>query len=172
MLPNIEDVAMFGLLISVPEAVNPWHWFQNTQQNAEMSHVLDTISRTELKLVQIAALPDDWDGYGAECISEAAISNTKAILPFLAENPDILESAEFVPNPYGTLSLLWEKDGETAHLEIGTSRFSFYGPELGGGGLLKLEGAVGSMSRDVLDSLTALRDIKWEGESNSLTLVA
>ncbi|MBU2803922.1 hypothetical protein HF668_01835 [Acidithiobacillus ferridurans] len=172
MLPDIEGIALFGLLISVPDAVNPWPWFQNIRQSMEVSHVSDTISRAEVKLIQIAALPDDWDGYGAECISEAAIRNTKAILPFLAENPDILESAEFIPNPYGTLSLLWEKGGETAHLEIGTSRFSFYGPGLECGGPLKLEGAVGNMSRNVLDSLTALWGIKWEGESNSLTLAA
>lgn len=171
ILSNIGDMAAIGLL-STPETFDPLQWFQSSRQGSKTCVVSGAISRAESRLLQIAALPEDWDGYGGEPISESAIRNTKAILPFLAEELDILESAEFIPNPYGTVSILWEKHGETAHLEIGASRFSFYGPESGSENLLKLEGTVNRMSRNILDSLATLYDIKREGESSSLTLAA
>jgi hypothetical protein len=72
---------------------------------------------------ELAALPENWDGYGALGISaETTLNALKALDAFLDDVP----TPEITPSPNGTLSFEWESPRGVAHLEIGRTRFSFY----------------------------------------------
>ncbi len=81
------------------------------------------LSVAEARIDEIAALPDNWDGYDAIQIGYEATRNAKNALSKLygvAPIPDI------TPNPNGTISLEWESAEGFGHLEIGRTRFSFF----------------------------------------------
>jgi hypothetical protein len=73
-------------------------------------------------LYALAALPENWDGYGALHISAETIHNARRALNVLAHAP----LPEITPNPNGTISFEWETESSEAHLEIGKTRYSFY----------------------------------------------
>lgn len=94
---------------------------------------------------ELAALPEDWDGYGAPRISTETAKNTVGALKVLlakAPAPDIM------PNPNGTLSLEWESLKGVADLEIGRTRFSFYIKPSVGVPILK-DGLADNIDRDI-----------------------
>lgn len=125
-----RDVSADGLLLP-----------KETRQRVEML-------ASYLDVDRLATLQDNWDGYGAIRIDGDTIKNTKAALA------SILRAApapEIAPNPNGTISLEWETQRGTAHLEIGKTRFGFY---------LKPVGEQGSVfdgdPRGALDGLGAV----------------
>jgi len=77
----------------------------------------------------LATLGADWDGYGALAIDPLTISNAttaiRALLP-LVPKPDV------TPNPNGTISFEWESGIGLSHLEIGKTKYSFYGRSFSG----------------------------------------
>lgn len=85
---------------------------------------LHTESRSAKGMIEeLAALPENWDGYGALRISAETTRNALKALDILRKDvpmPDI------TPSPNGTLSFEWESPKGAAHLEIGRTRFSFY----------------------------------------------
>lgn len=78
---------------------------------------------------EFQALDDNWDGYDAARISDAACVAARA---FLNSLPSGLESPELSPNPSGTISMDWQSSHGAAQLELGKSKFSFYLRRRGG----------------------------------------
>ena len=81
------------------------------------------VSVAKAKITELAAMPGNWDGYGALRISQEAEQNAiKAIEVLLRRAP----VPDIVPNPNGTISFEWESNQGVGHLEVGKTRFSFY----------------------------------------------
>ena len=73
-------------------------------------------------LSEIKELEEGWDGYGAYKISEEACDIANTILhtiPYNRETPDI------VPTANGTISLSWDSQNNSFHLEIGKTMYSY-----------------------------------------------
>ncbi|MFT8233505.1 hypothetical protein ACLNBI_18375 [Pseudomonas guariconensis] len=71
----------------------------------------------------LAALPNNWDGYGAIPVNQAAIDNARSAVGMMFAN---LPEADIFANPNGTITFEWENEKGTANLEIGDTRFAFY----------------------------------------------
>jgi hypothetical protein len=81
------------------------------------------IRDAKAKVEEFAAMPENWDGYGALQISPETKKNAQAALDVIllhAPSPDI------TPNSNGTVSFEWETAKGISHLEIGRTKFSFY----------------------------------------------
>lgn len=89
---------------------------QSVISDAPLQIALNNIS-------DLAALPEDWDGDGALALHPSTISNAKNAVYGLA---GLVGSADCYPNPNGTVSMQWETSLGRAHLEIGSTRYSFY----------------------------------------------
>ena len=72
---------------------------------------------------EFAAMKENWDGYGAARIAEAASNNAKSALSRLL---GVTPCPDLSPNPNGTISMEWEGESGYAVLEVGNSRYSFY----------------------------------------------
>lgn len=79
------------------------------------------------QLNSIECLPKNWDGYGADIISEESIDNVRLFLDkyqkTLKKN---LQKSSLIPNPCGTVSLIYDTKPNIFHLEIGKTHYSFY----------------------------------------------
>jgi hypothetical protein len=88
------------------------------------------IEEAKRQIAELRMLANNWDGYGAIPIQENTKNNA------LAAADQVLQWAPFpadiAPNPNGTISLEWETEYGTAHLEIGLTRYSFYMDRRGG----------------------------------------
>ncbi len=96
--------------------VSQW---SKTMSPGSSSLFLDAFARIDA----FAALGDNWDGYGALPISEAAIRNARFVLERLSHScptPDV------VPNSNGTISFEWETRSAYACLEIGVTRYALF----------------------------------------------
>jgi hypothetical protein len=82
-----------------------------------------TVNQTVKRIIEeLAAMPENWDGYGALRISAETRRNALKALDALLDVP----TPGITPNANGTLSFEWESPRGVAHLEIGRTRFSFY----------------------------------------------
>lgn len=71
-------------------------------------------------------LPSNWDGYGAVAVHGASIELAKKIL-LLSYMRNLSAKIEDVqPNPNGTLSIIWENNGNEVMMEVGDKAFSYY----------------------------------------------
>ena len=111
----------------------------------ELANALESVE-------EFAAMPANWDGYGALEILEQTASNTKSALERLmvvAPAPDI------TPNPNGTISLEWETHEGFAHIEIGMTRYSgFVKPKVGDSH--RFDGQADSITLDLGSSIAAI----------------
>ncbi len=75
----------------------------------------------------LKGLSENWDGYGAEAISQKAVSSTLFIISLL-NNPQFhgLPLPEISPETNGTISMSWESSKGEAYLEIGQTRYAGY----------------------------------------------
>lgn len=62
-------------------------------------------------LESFESLENDWDGYGAEPLSQSILDRSKAALRLIATNAPM---PELVPNSNGTLSMEWNGGGARA----------------------------------------------------------
>jgi hypothetical protein len=88
-----------------------------------MAIVPDTsrLSASNRRLDELAALPDDWDSYGAPPLSATAIRHARGTLLALTEQPDLLgvsgvNPAHIAPLPSGGVQLEWT--GPRAEIEV------------------------------------------------------
>lgn len=75
------------------------------------------------RLVELAALPANWDGEGAEPLSKRTLDNALHIALALSEKtrfPDV------TPNAGDTVTFEWESDAGSALMEIGHATYSFW----------------------------------------------
>lgn len=73
------------------------------------------------QLLDLASLPNGWDGEGAAAISDNIVNRVKTIL---SQTRSLAASPDLIPNTNGTISLEWESDDRFIHLEIGENDFS------------------------------------------------
>src|SRR5262245_6918574 len=81
------------------------------------------LMEAKAKVEDFAAMPENWDGYGAIRIGFETKNNAQSALELIliyAPAPDI------TPNSNGTISFEWETPHGVSHLEIGRTKFSFY----------------------------------------------
>lgn len=134
-------------------------WFQNRR-----IELWETAAR-EGNLSEIAALPADWDGCGAEPVSQQAIGHARTVLASLS----VADAApdQIVPSAAGTVLFDWETDFGIAHLEIGRSTFGFYAaPKIGRP--IMLGGEIGGLHVEYICS--ALATIEPTVTKSSLAL--
>lgn len=98
----------------------------------------------------LAAMPPNWDGYGALPIDPLTAENAMRAVEALSELP----SPEITPNPNGTLSFEWQSKKGLAHLEIGKTRYSCY-IALSSTAPLYADGAADRIPLDLADSVAA-----------------
>jgi hypothetical protein len=96
------------------------------------------------KIEDFAALPENWDGYGAIQISEETKINAQSALEYILRHAPV---PDITPNPNGTLSFEWETARGIGHLEIGRTRFSFYIKPCSGTPMLA-DGSVSQITED------------------------
>lgn len=72
---------------------------------------------------ELGHLEEDWDGYGAASIDISIILRAREIYAALVRQ---LPAPDISPNPNGTISFEWTKDGASAHYEVGRNGYSFY----------------------------------------------
>ncbi|NOT59402.1 MAG: hypothetical protein HOP19_04165 [Acidobacteria bacterium] len=74
--------------------------------------------RTEAlnKIVELAALPENWDGYGSRRIQSAAQHQTTNLIEKLSQTA--LPAPQIFPVPGGGLQLEWQTEQSGAELEI------------------------------------------------------
>jgi|SRR5271157_2016603 len=75
-------------------------------------------------LQEFATLKQDWDGYGASPISDAARVHARSLIDMIEAAPGAPPIPEISPTPSGTISFEWETQGAYAYLEIGSTRYS------------------------------------------------
>ncbi len=75
---------------------------------------------TSATLDDIAALQDNWDGYGASSVPSSIIESCRALLPLLRAGYEI------APVPNGVVAVEWETEAGRACLEVGLTRYSMY----------------------------------------------
>lgn len=93
-------------------------------------------------LGEIALLEPNWDGYGAQAVSEQVINNA---LMFLGEVEKLnVSTSELKVSPInnGVVAFSWERDEVEGYLEIGNARFSGYIKHKKGG-LTFMDGELG-----------------------------
>jgi hypothetical protein len=78
-------------------------------------------STNDPALDDIAALKDNWDGYGALAPTRESCSYARS---FLANATDGIPIPEVNPTSNGTINLEWKSDSGTAFFEIGKTRYS------------------------------------------------
>lgn len=100
-------------------------------------------------LDEIAALPRNWDGYGAPAMTGEICATAKAAVSGLLRHVPL---PEITPNSNDTISLEWEATRGVAHLEIGTEQFSFF-LKAHGGVPVYLQGAIQELSPDGLGQI-------------------
>ena len=148
VLSNIEYFLLStAISVSVPHPVAAdWVLPRSRALDFEMATAVATVQ-------SFAALPENWDGYGAVRIGSTAVDNANNALQLLlprAPAPDIS------PNPSGTISFEWETEEGVAYMEIGATRFSvFIEPKAGGtthinGMATQLDRQVGSLIASIL----------------------
>ena len=114
-----RDLSIEGLMLPAP--------MLSRVEEAAALNILD----------ELAAMPADWDGYGALAIDDGTLANSKRAVARLVR---YAPGPEIAPNPNGTISFEWTSSAGTAHLEIGKTRFSFF-VKPAGGVALAYEGA-------------------------------
>jgi hypothetical protein len=124
-LPNLNTTTTISTIFQAgDEPEKKLFPFQHlTGEAATRASQIFAIEAARHEIEEIATLEDNWDGYGASRVREQTKTNAlAAVLQMLlyAPLPDI------APNPNGTISMEWESDSGTGHLEIGQSRYSFY----------------------------------------------
>lgn len=82
---------------------------------------ISRLSSSNQRLDELAALPDDWDSYGAPPPSATAIRQARGTLLALTEQPDLLgvpgvNPAHIAPLPSGGVQLEWT--GPRAEIEV------------------------------------------------------
>lgn len=103
----------------------------------------------EQLLDEIAALPNNWDGYGAPAMTKETCATAKAAVSGLLRHVPL---PEITPNSNDTISLEWDAARGVAHLEIGANQYSFF--LKGHGGLpVYLHGSIQELSPDGLGRL-------------------
>lgn len=108
---------------------------------------LDDLSPAWDLLAAMENLERNWDGYDADPIGFACISQARILLVALPPNtppPDV------TPNPNGTLTLDWETDDQALSLEIGATRFSSFWESKNG-----IETDEGRLEEDIPGSVVA-----------------
>jgi hypothetical protein len=75
------------------------------------------------KISEMAAMSENWDGYGALKISQETEKNAIHAIDVLLRSAPV---PDIVPNPNGTISFEWESSQGVGHFEIGKTKFSFY----------------------------------------------
>ena len=76
---------------------------------------------------EIAILEYNWDGYGASPIEESVLTNSVFLIENLPNNcVHLLQKENILPNPNGTLSFEWSKNGNELFLEIGNNYATYY----------------------------------------------
>ncbi len=74
---------------------------------------------------ELSSLEEDWDGYGAIKVLPICISNAINIINSKNISCDYIN--DIYANPNGTVSIIWENEGEsTVGLEVGEKEMSFY----------------------------------------------
>jgi hypothetical protein len=99
-------------------------WNARSRKRDFLSTVFD-LQRDSLwkKLKEFKSLSGDWDGYGADVISESCITNVKHFLENLPEN---IPSPSITPNSNGTITLDWEKRDLSLSIEVGETNYSTF----------------------------------------------
>ena len=79
------------------------------------------------RLRTIAALQDNWDGYGASAISAAIIRNARTFLRTLqGKGIEIADPTSIYPTPYGTVVIEVNNDRGLVSMEIDRHRVGFF----------------------------------------------
>ena len=97
------------------------------------------------KVEELAAMPENWDGYGAIQISLETKKNAQSALEAILRHAPV---PDITPNPNGTVSFEWETAQGIGHLEIGRTKFSFYIKPCSGGTPLLADGGVNQITDD------------------------
>ena len=110
----------------------------------------------------IEALTDDWDGYGAERVSDEVVGYAFSVLEIL---PQALRNPDITPNSNGTISFEWESSSAKAHLELGKINFSLFVKPRAGRPLFA-EGRCGHIDFEIASKIDAML---FAGVSNSVS---
>lgn len=88
------------------------------------------------KLDELAALPDNWDGYGAGRLAPAMLAAVRQFLTMLGEErgnlllkpgtETVCELPRVVPLSSGAIQLEWDRDGRGLELEFETPELIHY----------------------------------------------
>lgn len=77
-------------------------------------------------LQELKDLGPNWDGYGANIMSEESLTNAFVIASAAVGNNASVATPTVSPNPNGTVSLEWEDANNEAYLEVGRTRTAGY----------------------------------------------
>jgi hypothetical protein len=103
-----------------------WTPFQQPTAIYEETRAAALYEQVYASLKELSQLPENWDGYGALQVGDQALRNAKTFVNSIALYSSGFDAPGVAPNPNGTLSLEWERDGQEAYLEIGNTRASGY----------------------------------------------
>ena len=85
---------------------------------------LEQAKSARIIVKELAALNENWDGYGASAISQQTLDNALRFIDTIEAAPHGLPAPEISPTPNGTISFEWEAPHTEAYLEIGNTRYS------------------------------------------------
>lgn len=145
--PTVAALPSFDKRYQGQWAIQPPYAFllAMNRRHAELGAVLSAIR-------ELGKLGSNWDGYNALSISHSVVENVER---FLAGLNLMTPMPTVLPNPNGTVSLQWEDGNRFAHLEIGKTRFSFYGLR-GEERVGAVDGEVNSFGNDIEGTVQSL----------------
>ena len=82
------------------------------------------LTKIKTQLREFAALPMNWDGYGAQKISQEACDTIDSLMDMIQRCSMSLPSV--TPKVAGTIAVEWQTSLGDAYLEIGKTRYSGY----------------------------------------------
>ncbi len=81
--------------------------------------------QTVLKdIMALAELESNWDGYGAVAVLPSSIAHAKAIVG--SEAISVAKVDDVMPNPNGTITIVWSNVKDQVCLEVGAENMSYF----------------------------------------------
>jgi hypothetical protein len=155
-LVNPADTGLNTVAIALPSITKDYldSWVVQPPYTKLLSATTRNEELTALRaaIEELSKLSFNWDGHSALPISSGVTDNVERFVNSL-DSVTPLPMAS--PNPNGTISLQWEEGTKFAHLEIGKTRFSFYGLR-GEERLGAKDGEVTSFGNDIEGTIQSL----------------
>lgn len=87
---------------------------------------LDSFQKSSMQVTAFGRLASDWNGYGAQEISQQVRDNAVSFLVQFCASAVIVPDPDISPRPTGTIGFAWETENSEAYLEVGATRYSAF----------------------------------------------